>query len=189
MFGVAVENVLGVDRPARGSRSLSCRDLGHPSVFCQAQEGRSGGLSSDACQECHPADVGLHSGLEGAEREDAQDVEDAAVSWAAPAGPAARRGVRALLYVAHVRGDRVGAAVEGGVIADLTGAGGDVPYGLVPLPGEDRCLFAASTRRAAAGGRACAHVLEAGCVVDERGDVGVVPPGGGRADENAPQLR
>ncbi|MFD0760386.1 hypothetical protein [Arthrobacter ulcerisalmonis] len=91
--------------------------------------------------------------------EEAQHVEDAAIGWAASAGPAAGGRVGALLHVADVRGHDVGAAVERGIVPDLAVTPGDVAHGLVPLPAEHGGLLASRASCAAAGRDAAADVL------------------------------
>lgn len=98
--------------------SIRGRGLGDPSVLCEAQQRRPGRLAADPGQQGQAAGVGLHGAAEGVQSEEAQDVEDAAIGGAASAGPAAGGRVGALLDVAHVRGDRVGATVERGIVPD-----------------------------------------------------------------------
>jgi hypothetical protein len=103
--------------------------------------------------------------------------------------PATGGDISALLNATDVRGDRVGATVEGRVIPDLAVRGGDVPHSLVPLPAQHRGSFDAAATSALRAIARAAHVLEARFCVDERSDVGVPPPGGRGADEDPPQHR
>jgi hypothetical protein len=57
-------------------------------------------------------------------------------------GSSGRRPRRRGLHVADVRGHRVGAAVERGIVPDLAVTRGDVAHGLVPLSAEHGGLLA-----------------------------------------------
>ncbi len=160
-----------------------------PTVSGEAVEGGTGGLAADAGQQGQAARVGLHGGAYGLQGQDAERVEHAAIGGAAAAGPAAGAGVGALLQSVDVGGDRRGAAVEGGVGADLAGRGRDKLHRPVPLPAEDGRGLHGPPADALVANDGRADVFEAGRGLDELGDVGIAPAGGRGADEDPAEDR
>ena len=123
-----------------GAGSVSGRGLRDPSVLCQAQERCPGCLAADAGQEGQAAGVGFQGAAESVQGEDAQHVENATVCRTSSTRPTAGCRVRALLHLAHVRGDRVGAPIKRGVVPDLPVTGRDVAHRLIPLAGKHTAL-------------------------------------------------
>ena len=84
-------------------------------------------------------------------------------------------------------GNLVSSCIECWIISDLAGCRGYEANSLVPLTMQQPCCLDITTWRAAAAVAARSDVFEAGGVLNEGSNVGLVPACGGRADQDAPE--